>query len=99
MISTPGGISESPFELGGLPQGDPMSCFVWLAVCNVALSHAANTGSRGVLLAAKGQVPGRPYDIRARAQGYADDLMAFETAEGVTETAQLMTDALGVMNI
>jgi hypothetical protein len=100
LISTPGGISESPFELGGLPQGDPMSCFVWLAVCDVALSHVANTRSRGVLLAAQGQVPGRPYDIRAKAQGYADDLMAFgETAEGVTETAQLMTDALGVMNI
>jgi len=66
-----------------------MSCFVWLAVCDVALSHVNTTSGAGVTLATENQTPDRPYKIQTKAQGYADDLMAFgKSAEEVLGTAQ-----------
>ena len=73
MVSTlSGGVVGDPFEVGGIPQGDPISPMLWVLVCDCALSHGltANTPTdKGYLLARSGTVPGKHRHIYAKVQG------------------------------
>jgi len=69
IVSTNSGLTTDAFPLAGIPQGDPMSCFVWLVVCDMALSHAETTPGLGVQLAPAGAIPGwKKGEVRVKAQ-------------------------------
>jgi hypothetical protein len=100
LVSTPGGLTGNAFSLAGLPQGGPMSCFIWISIADFTLSHANTTPGLGVQLAGADEVPSRTDPIYAKARAYADDIIAFGTStEEVTKTAEAMVDALGLLNI
>lgn len=99
-MKTGSGISEedNAFELGGLPQGCPMSPVLWAIVADFAISFASKHGGKGYDF---GQVlPDSDDTVEVRFMAYADDLICIsDTKAGLEQTVQSMTTILSCFNI
>jgi hypothetical protein len=100
LVKTGSGISEedNAFELGGLPQGCPMSPVLWAIVADFAISFASKHGGKGYDF---GQVlPDSDDTVEVRFMAYADDLICIsDTKAGLEQTVQSMTTILSCFNI
>jgi hypothetical protein len=100
LVKIISGISEeeNAFDLGGLPQGCPMSPILWAIVADFALSFAHEHGGPGYELG--NVLPESEKSVFARFKAYADDLgCSDETKMGIEATVIAMVTILIVFNI
>ncbi len=86
--------THSAFDLGGLPQGDPISPVMWAIVVDMAMSLAEEEGGEGY------ELDGEHAPVRAKSTAFADDLAECESSkEELSKTIQCIVTILSFLNV
>jgi hypothetical protein len=88
------GDFKSAFDLGGLPQGDPISPVLWCIIVDMVLTFAEKEGGKGY------DLTGETKEVASKLCAYADDLAASDKEKnGIEKSVQAISTILSFFNI